>query len=519
MKKLENMSLQTALKFEDDSFDDSRFIKVRIKTYHNGLNRNNSFFSDETIENTKDKWENVFLLANVVEYDDLIDFGAHDYKIEVSKMPTDDEPYKIIYEESIVGIVPETNNYEYILDEENEKSYVWLTGYIARGYSNYVEDICERYIEEGKDIKVSMEVSVQDYSINEEEGYFEIKEFTPLGITFLGNRYSQGMEKSVAIFTEKELESCSKQFIDKVNELKELFSIKTNDNKEKEGETVNKTEFELKVEEFKLKLEEYKLTMKDKFKAINEELKDEEYFDGEEFLGMGYYWLNDADDTNAFVELWSWFMDGTDKTEYFKIPYKFENDECTISQSEKVEIFNVWVTAEEKTKLEEEKFALKMSLETITKEKEALETKVEEFKKAVVEYTESLGGFESKLEEQDIELVELREFKYQVERGAFEEAINQKLEEFEELLKDNEEFDKIKEGAFEMEVDELESALFELKGRLDYKAKFTKKDNKTAPKKVAFASKLGDEIVDEDEEIGKFKKYGSMAKYFNKKEK
>lgn len=515
MKELKNTSLQTTLKFEKDSFYDSRFIKVRIKTFHNGLNRNSSFFSDEVIENAKDKWKNVFLLANVVEYDDVIDFGAHDSHIETNKMGDDENPYKVIYDESIVGIVPETNNYEYILDEENDKSYVWLTGYIARDYSNYTESICERYIEEGKDIKVSMEISVQDYTFNEEEGYFEIKEFTPLGITFLGNRFSQGMEKSVAKFTEKELESCSKQFIEKVNELKELFSIKTKE--EKEGGTVDKTEFELKVEAFKLKLEEYKLTMKEKFKAINECLKDEEYFDGEEFLGMGYYWLSDADEENAFVELYSWLIDGTDNAKYFKIPYKIDGDKVVLSQSDKVEIFNVWVTAEEKEKMEQEKLAIEMSLDVTIKEKESLETKVDEFEKAVVEYTKNLNGFESKLKEQDDELTELRDFKHKVERGAYEEAIKEKLEDFEELLKGNEEFDKIKDGAFEMEVDELESALFELKGRLDYKEKFSKKDNKVNPKKVAFASKTGDEIVVVDEENDKFKKYGDMAKYFTKK--
>jgi hypothetical protein len=89
---------------------------------HNGKNPNQSHFSDEAIERASWSLSNIPLLANVVEDENgNLDFGAHDITIEMNKMSEDS--LKIIYKEIPIGIIPETNNYEY--KEYNVKNYFY----------------------------------------------------------------------------------------------------------------------------------------------------------------------------------------------------------------------------------------------------------------------------------------------------------------------------------------------------------------------------------------------------------
>ena len=51
------------------SFDEERFLKVRLKVMHNGLNRNYSNFNDEVIENAMPTISNIPILAFVKKQD------------------------------------------------------------------------------------------------------------------------------------------------------------------------------------------------------------------------------------------------------------------------------------------------------------------------------------------------------------------------------------------------------------------------------------------------------------------
>ena len=138
--KFENASLVASYEI-DETFDSDKYIKMRLRVCHDGVNPNKSEFNILDMEKSEDSIKNIPILANVVfEEDEEPDFGAHDMEIEEDKM--NEGEYRVIYKETPVGIVPETNNYK--ISEFNGRNYVFVDCFIFRGYGNYAEDIVER---------------------------------------------------------------------------------------------------------------------------------------------------------------------------------------------------------------------------------------------------------------------------------------------------------------------------------------------------------------------------------------
>ena len=76
--------IQTPSLFEvDETFDDPRFMKVRIAVMHSGENLNKSVFDTKVIKAAKESFKNVPILANVIVMTDedgneYLDYGSHD---------------------------------------------------------------------------------------------------------------------------------------------------------------------------------------------------------------------------------------------------------------------------------------------------------------------------------------------------------------------------------------------------------------------------------------------------------
>ena len=158
IKELQNVSLATTYEI-DNSFDSDRFIKMRLRICHDGINPNSSFFEVENMEKAKDSIVNIPILANVIfDENNVPQFGSHDMDIEESKIAEGE--YKLIYKETPIGLIPSDCNYT--IEEFNDKNYVFADGYIWKSYSNYAEDIIER----DKDIKLSMEILVDSFEYN-----------------------------------------------------------------------------------------------------------------------------------------------------------------------------------------------------------------------------------------------------------------------------------------------------------------------------------------------------------------
>lgn len=190
LSELNSVSLATTYDL-DETFDSNRFIKMRLRVCHDGVNPNGSNFDIDDMNAAKDTLKNIPILANVeFDEDGQPQFGSHDMSIE--KDQVNDGKYRLVYKEVPIGVIPETNNYE--VAEYDGKNYVFVDGYVWRGYSNYAEDIIER----DKNIKLSMEISVNEFTFNAAKKIYNITDYKYTGITFLNNDLGTGMKKAMA---------------------------------------------------------------------------------------------------------------------------------------------------------------------------------------------------------------------------------------------------------------------------------------------------------------------------------
>ena len=154
-----------------------KFDKYRIKIMHEGLNLNGSNFSFDAIERAKETLANIPLLAFVKKTDgaEQTDFAGHEMEWKVTENGVES-----IYLGRPIGVVPETNNYDYSLDAETGKMFVSADAYIWKNYANEALNILNRKDEKS----VSMEINVLDGK--SEPGYYDITTYEYLGICFLG---------------------------------------------------------------------------------------------------------------------------------------------------------------------------------------------------------------------------------------------------------------------------------------------------------------------------------------------
>ena len=204
--------IQTPSLFKvDDSFRDERFMKVRIAAMHSGKNLNQSKFSTDVIKAAKDTFANIPILANIIITTDEngnqhMDYGSHDMHIEDDFFDSDNQ--RIIYDEKVVGVVPEHNNFEIVKDEETGNDYVWVDALIYRDYGNYCADILES---RGGTTSVSAEISCEEISYESQDKALQVDKMTMCAITLLGEDVKPGMTKAHATTFSIDDESREKQ--------------------------------------------------------------------------------------------------------------------------------------------------------------------------------------------------------------------------------------------------------------------------------------------------------------------
>lgn len=180
MKK--NFSLP--IKYEQQQFDDDRFLKLKIYVMHEGVNLNESNFDMDSIERAKDSIKNVPILAFVKENDgdDSKDFAGHEMELIFK-----DDTYKFKYLGRPIGVIPaDEHNYHYeIIDD---KHYVVVDGYVWKDYANDALDILQ--IDEVKG--QSMEITIDSYSFTE-DGIMNIVDYKYTGICLLGDDVTPAM--------------------------------------------------------------------------------------------------------------------------------------------------------------------------------------------------------------------------------------------------------------------------------------------------------------------------------------
>lgn len=232
--------IQTPSLFKvDDSFQDERFMRVRIAAMHSGKNLNNSKFKTSVIKAAKNTFANIPILANIIITTDEdgnqhMDYGSHDMHVEEDFFTGDE---RIIYDEKVVGVVPENNNFEIIQDETTGNDYVWVDALIYRDYGNYCADILES---RGGTTSVSAEISCEEISYDAKDKALQVDKMTMCAITLLGEDIKPGMAKAHATVFSIDEDSRERQMIDIIQELKQsleqyIASYSGGDSKTKEG--------------------------------------------------------------------------------------------------------------------------------------------------------------------------------------------------------------------------------------------------------------------------------------------
>ena len=220
VKELTTQVVKTTSLFEiDDDFDDDRFCRVRIAAMHSGKNRNNSVFDTKVIKAAKSTFANIPILAEVVrKYDEdgnsYLDYTTHAMHVEEDFY--DSSKLRMIYDERVVGLVPETNDFEIVRDEDTGTDYVYVTALLLRDYGNYVCDILEH---RGGVTDVSMEINCDDISINAKDSSIIVGKMTACAIPLLGADVQPGMEGANAKMFSLKTKDRQVQLIELLSEL------------------------------------------------------------------------------------------------------------------------------------------------------------------------------------------------------------------------------------------------------------------------------------------------------------
>ena len=462
----------------DNSYRSDKFIKLRMRLCHDGVNPNGSSMRLQDMLARKDSLAESPILAHVyINEDGIPELGEHDFIIEQNKFRPDEE--KVVYLEQAVGVIPQDNNLEVV--EMDGRNYLYVDGYIWKGYSNYCEDI----IQDGDDFHISMEIDILNYTYDANEDCYAINDFLFKGVTILNNIYETGMKNArakVANFAANKEEG-EAIFMRMKEELRREFSINNTEKGEmtmdiekilsemsltREELTFEITE-DMSEEDFRAKCQEYIDSKNSEGDTAESPVADidnsMEEVDNGEFVAteqnngsasnedtvvgnesdiqpakftieisvdekMGQiYRLYNLDEIDIFVvELYDTYFiyESYGCGSYFKQAYNVDADGNVNLDGDPVEVFVSFLTADERDELE-----------TIRNDYVAMK--------------------------QDYE--ELREFKKNTEIAARENALGEIFKKFEAELGDVEEFKKLKETNSDYSVPDVEEKCYALLGR------------------------------------------------------
>lgn len=226
-----------------EEIKDTLLSPVRLLACHTGINRNGSSISEEVMEKALPSFANKPILAYIHNVDDKDQFAGHEMHMEGED---------IVYDEIPVGIIPESNGAKLVWDEDKQRSYVEISGYIFNEYSK-AKDILER---EGE-CSVSVELSVQDLSYSSKEKALQINEFLFSGVTILGvdeygDEVKPGMEGSnirLSDFSEHQTIDFSEKIIEMQKEIEDLRKHFDDIEQSSAHESLEKGGTEMQVEE------------------------------------------------------------------------------------------------------------------------------------------------------------------------------------------------------------------------------------------------------------------------------
>ena len=373
----------------EDSTSDG-LMTVKLKSCHTGKNRNRSGISDETMELYKDSFKGRPILGAIYKTDTgEYEFRAHDMEII-------DDGEDVKYIEQPIGVISQTATPYLEYDEEADKNYLMVEGTIFADYSKAAE-----ILERRRTCKCSVEIAVEEMSYNCAEDYLSIDKFHFIGVTVLGyeqdgvTEIQEGMAGSkitIDDFSEKHNSMFSIdhqdkliEVLDKLNMTLSNFNINQSKSTEEGGdeemdqfeETVVETTEVVEVEnteeaevvETESETEEVESTEEE---TVTETASDSEDGDGEQTeekfvlkyelshddIRMALYELLSARSENGYYSSWivsvydnKFIYEDYEEYKFFRQGYSKDGDNIALD-GEPVEVFNEWLSKEEKDALE-----------------------------------------------------------------------------------------------------------------------------------------------------------------------
>lgn len=475
-----------------------------LKVAYTGLNRNNSFISEETFEKCIKTIYNCPVVCNYNRETDSI--GSHD--IEIVK--DGNNSYKIINITQPVGVIPESAKYwwEDIVDNGVSHRYLCVEVLLWKRQEAY------EHIKENKIVDHSMEIDVENGAFVK-EGYYDITEFIFTAFCLLESAEPCFESSALHMFSVDEFKN---QFSQMMVEFKEYaiqnqssFEVDINKQSKEGGNILNDEikstilqEFnlaledinfeiteEMSEEDFRLKLEEFtnnqnkepeiipviptepvlfSVTYRQKREALQNALSGDVIKDADgNVIEETYYWVEDFDDTYVLVEKYHWTQGDSDSA-YGRYTYTFDDTNITATiTGEFEEMVNVWLTKEENQKLQDERGNY-----------ELIQTEFNNYKD---QYSTS-----------NSEVTLLKEFKIKILDEQRTQDETNLFEKFDEQLALVDEYVKIKDNAKDYTIEQLEEKFFSLLGKKT--AKFSTKPKNNTVVKIPFESKPDDETDD-----------------------
>jgi|GEM_PF-5689863 len=174
-----NKVMRFNVKIDNIEEVDSRFSKCKIRVLYAGLNRNNTYISEEAINEAS---SSIFNIPIVGEYGkDSQNFGGHGGKIDTSG----NKP-EYIETTKAYGLVPESANVYWESVEENDgtinKYYVVDGAYLWTDRYEEANDLLEREYNQSMEIK-----NIEgNFSTIDGKKVYEVKKFVFSGLCILG---------------------------------------------------------------------------------------------------------------------------------------------------------------------------------------------------------------------------------------------------------------------------------------------------------------------------------------------
>ena len=360
------------LKFDSESKDNEGLLPVHLQACHTGINKKNTNINETAAEAALASFSNRPILAYIHKVNGQYEF----YKHNLHK----DEDGETVYDEIPVGIIPESCGAKLIYDEDKNKKYVEVDGYIFEEYSKAAE-----ILQREEECSVSVEIYIKSCSYNAKEKYLDIEDFHFNGVTILGkNEYgikiNPGMTGSnikLSDFSENNNSmfcNFSEELTDiksKLNELSSFFSnleeksgkedivkMSTNGKESNVPEKTKKFSFELGG-----KTKNFEISLEDKISSLYE-LVNSTYAEADNT----FYSVTCYENYLIMHDYWS--------GRHYKQSYESKEDNYSLT-GERVQVYAEFVTKDEQSALE----TMRADYSSLVEYKEKNETEKTRFEK------------------------------------------------------------------------------------------------------------------------------------------